>query len=84
MTGYANHDILAVGKRTLWVSLPGGSTETAFYVVDGNCDITLLGLPAIKALGLTPKVARVSKIEEAETRAIVKYFPKVFSELSKV
>ncbi|XP_067940192.1 uncharacterized protein [Watersipora subatra] len=85
LVGFSGRAIPVVGKAELSVEIPENvlSTETTFYITETR-DTTLLGLPAVRALGLIPSIAKIAQASKLDAIAIsdmVSEFPAVFEGL---
>ena len=88
LVGYGDKPIPVIGHVKLSVRVPSGRSETVKFYITDNDNATLLGMPAIKALGLLPKleinqVGGNDTLDSVSKQNWVDKYPEVFNGLGK-
>ena len=83
LVGYGNQNIPVIGRAKLSVCVPTGLTgDVTFYITD-NDNQTLLGMPAIGALGLIPQLGVNQVSNNKSSQSLIQNYPEVFVGLGK-
>ena len=86
LSGFAGHRMNVIGRRCLTIVLHDGrKVSTMFYIIDGDSDmVTLIGMPAIRELGLISEINEVKMPNSKSSLEVVAEFSKVFQGLGKL